>query len=235
MVFDPNGQPTFATLRSLGMVALSADIRNYNPRPAGDRQFPDDARGRATVLKLMFPAVPVGAVIDTKSRLMWLTDIPKLYPLIFPDGSSDDVIRPYVNVIDDPTYGFTKGPHSGLSFNGLPDWTSPTLPVMQGLISGWSGGNPMSWLIDQSKAVAPDSPISNGFFNIIACDDGGFYSYVWTATNQGSSGSNYSPYALMDMRNGSVPAKNTTPYNSPGNWLMLTRSLAQGEQYYWYP
>jgi hypothetical protein len=43
----------------------------------------------------------------------------------------------------------------------------------------------------------------------------------------------------MDMRNGSVPAKNTAPYKIDtifdGQYLMLTRGLAQGEQYYWYP
>jgi hypothetical protein len=74
-------------------------------------------------------------------------------------------------------------------------------------------------------------------FIIIACNSGGFYSFVRTTTNRGSSGPPNSPYALMDMRNGSVPAKNTTPYNTnnPGMYLMLARSLAQGEQYYSYP
>jgi hypothetical protein len=188
----------------------------------------------AAELQLMFPTVPVGTVVDTKTRLMWVTDIPKPYLLVFPDGTPSQYICPYVNVIDDATYGFTKGPRSGISHAGLSGWASPTLPVMQGLIDGWGGSNPMSWLIEQSKAVAPDSPASDGFFNINACIYGGFYSYDWTSTNQGSSG-NYSPYALMDIRNGSVPPKNTTPYNQPGNWLMLTRPLAQGEQYYWYP
>jgi hypothetical protein len=105
---------------------------------------------------------------------------------------------------------------------------------MQGLIDGWSGKapTPMDWLIAQSKAVPRDSPASNGFFDIFLCNVVNSYRYVWTTTNQGSSGSKYSPYALMDMGNGLVPAKNTAPYEDHGNWLMLTRSLTQGEQYY---
>jgi hypothetical protein len=92
----------------------------------------------------------------------------------------------------------------------------------------------MSWLIAQTQAVAPDSPASDGFFNILQCSS--YYGYfVWTSTNQGSSNPNfYSPYAVIDISNGQIPAKNTYPYGEP-NWLVLTRSLAQGEQYYWYP
>jgi hypothetical protein len=70
---------------------------------------------------------------------------------------------------------------------------------MQGLIDGWSGKAPtqMDWLIAQSKAVPPDSPASSGFFDIFLCNVVNSYRYVWTTTNQGSSGSKYSPYALM--------------------------------------
>jgi len=93
----------------------------------------------------------------------------------------------------------------------------------------------MSWLIAQTQAVAPDSPASDGFFNILACSEFQNYDFAWTSTNQGSSNPNfYSPYAVISMRNGQIPAKNTYPYGQP-NWLFLTRSFAQGEQYYWYP
>jgi hypothetical protein len=175
---------------------------------------------------LMFPAVPGGTVVDTKTKLMWLTDVPSLYPGGY---------CPYYFYYNS-AYGWENAPslEGTYHYHGLL-WISPSLPQMQALISGWSGSSPMSWLIGQSKAVTPDSPTSNGFFNVIACNDGGRYSYVWTSTNQGSSAPKYSPYALMDMRNGSVPAKNTAPYENYGNWLMFARNLAQGEQYYWYP
>jgi hypothetical protein len=185
----------------------------------------------ADELQLMFPAVPVGAVVDTKTLLMWLTDIPK-FP---PEGYCPYLTSPLAG-----TYGFSQGPSFGVSYKGL-SWKSPNLSQMQGLIDGWSGkaSTPMDWLIAQSKAVRPDSPTSSGFFNIIICNNLGPYSYVWTTTDQGSSGSKYSVYALMDMRNGSVPAKNTAPYKIDtifdGQYLMLTRGLAPGEQYYWYP
>ncbi len=182
----------------------------------------------AAELQLMFPAVPGGTVVDTKTRLMWLTDVPSLFLGVY---------CPY-HFYYNSAYGWENAPslEGTYHYHGLL-WISPNLPQMQALIDGWSGkaSTPMDWLVAQSKAVAPDSPTSNGFFNIIACNDGGRYSYVWTSTNQGSSAPKYSPYALMDMRNGSVPAKNTAPYENYGNWLMLTRSLGQGEQYYWYP
>jgi hypothetical protein len=183
----------------------------------------------AAELQLMFPAVPGGTVVDTTTRLMWLTIIPQLVELD---------VNQYTcpNWVPNPqSYGLTKGPSFGITYYGR-SWISPNLPQMQGLIDGWSGKalTPMDWLIAQSKAVPLDSPASSGFFDIFLCNVVNSYRYVWTTTNQGSSGSKYSPYALMDMGNGWVPAKNTAPYEDHGNWLMLTRSLTQGEQYYWY-
>lgn len=179
---------------------------------------------------LMFPPVPEGTVVDTKTKLMWLTNIPSYsYPSQCPN---------FPGAVD-VHHGFTLGPSFTYYKNTLV-YTSPTLPQMQGLVDGWSGKAPtaMAWLVGQSKAVSPDSPTSKGFFNIFNCGlgygDKDYYDYVWTTTNQGSSSSKYSVYALMDMRNGSVPAKNTVPYEH-GNWLMLVRFLGQGEQYYWYP
>jgi hypothetical protein len=200
-----------------------------NPPTTGTFQATNDAEQQ-----LMFPPVPGSTVVDTKTRLMWLTAIPQLEPHIPPFGGPPNYVCPSRLAVYDPTYGWTQGPSFGYSYNGL-SWISPNLSQMQGLIDGWSGSSPMSWLIAQSRAVAPDSPTSDGFFDILLCSVGNSYRYVWTTTNQGSSGSKYSPYALMDMANGSVPAKNTAPYENHGNWLMFVRSLAQGEQYYWYP
>jgi hypothetical protein len=201
---------------------------DLNPPTTGTFQATNAAEQQ-----LMFPPVPVGAVVDTKTLLMWLTDIPKLAPNTISGQTS--YICPYVKGAG-AGYGYASGPSFGYSYNGL-SWISPNLSQMQALISGWSGSSPMAWLISQSKAVAPDSPTSSGFFDVIACGQSGNNVYVWTTNNQGSQGSPYSPYALMDMRNGSVPPKNTPPYvniTNLGQYLYLARGLAQGEQYYWY-
>jgi hypothetical protein len=184
--------------------------------------------------QLMFPPLPVGTVLDTKTLLMWLTDLPR-FNVVFLNGKTN-YFCPYLQGTDTPGYGYTSGPSFGYSYNGL-SWISPNLSQMQALISGWSGSSPMAWLISQSQAVAPDTPTSSGFFNVIACGQSGNNVYVWTTNNQGSQGTPYSPYALMDMRNGSVPPKNTPPYvniTNLGQYLYLARGLAKGEQYYWY-
>jgi hypothetical protein len=189
----------------------------------------------AAELQLMFPAVPTGTVVDTKTRAMWATGLPMLQPYMDIDGNTFYTC-PFDYYGSGGPYGLTGGPSFGMSFAGLPGWTSPSQPVLQAFIDGWNGNasNPMNWLIAQSKATAPDMPTSDGFFNVLGCSQGGYY-FVWTTTNQGSSNPNfYSPYAVIDMRNGSIPAKNTYPYGQ-SNWLMLTRPLAQNEQYYWYP
>ncbi len=203
-----------------------------DPPTTGSFQATDEAE-----LKLVFPAVPVGAVIDTKTRLMWATGIPKLTPWDAGNGVINYGCPPEIPG-SGPADGWSGGPSFGTSFAGLSGWTSPTLPVLQALIDGWSGSapNPMNWLIAETKAdaVPPYTTTSSGFFDILACSQGNFYAFVWTTTNQGSSNPNfYSPYAVMGMVNGTVPAKNTYPYGSL-NWLFLTRSLVQGEQYYWY-
>jgi hypothetical protein len=115
-----------------------------------------------------------------------------------------------------------------MSFAGFSGWTSPTLPVMQGLINGWSGTSPMSWLINQSNAVTPDMPTSNGFFDVTACPGGG---WVWTTTQP----ANPSPGSveIVSMYSGQVLTVRTYP-NGGAEWQMIMRPLAQGEQYFWY-
>ena len=189
---------------------------------------------QTTNLNLMFPAVPETTVIDTRSQLMWATGFPMdfAYPPSIPPTCPSDFLPP-TNL---PGYGFEGGPNFGMSFAGLPGWTSPTQPEMSGLVNGWNSGtgatSAMSWLISQSDAVSPpDSPASDGFFNILACSN--VYTNVWTTTNIGSNAGYISPYALVDIRDGNVLQKNSSAAEG-FNWQMITRPLAHGEQYFWY-
>jgi hypothetical protein len=177
-------------------------------------------------LALMKPAVPEGTVIDTRSRLMWATDFPMMIPDFGfgPIGCPSQFTYPYYFA----GYGWEIEPSYGMSFAGFSGWTSPTLSVMQGLINGWSGTSPMNWLIGQSKAVTPDMPTSNGFFDVTACPGGG---WVWTTTQP----ANPSPGSveIVSMYSGQVLTVRTYP-NGGAEWQMIMRPLAQGEQYFWY-
>jgi hypothetical protein len=194
----------------------------------------------AAELQVKLPAIPDGTVIDTRTRTMWATGIPKLYVYQINNDSYTSCPSewgpPFIP-FDPYAYGWSGAPSFGQTFNGISGWTSPTVPELQALINGWNGNgpNPMSWLIAQSQSTDPNFPANPGFFNILACSQNNSYTFVWTTTNQGSSNPNfYSPYALINMLNGQIPPKNTYPYGGL-NWLMVRRPLAQGEQYYWYP
>jgi hypothetical protein len=214
-----------------GVTQLTDFLGDASATPPKQGQFQNT---HAAELKLMFPPVPVGTVVDTKYRNMWATGIPKLTVVELTDGST--ISGCPAGFGGGPSDGWSGGPSFGTTWNGITGWASPTVTALQSLFDGWKGNaaTPMSWLVTQTQAVAPDSPVSDGFFNILQCDS--YYGYfVWTSTNQGSSNPNfYSPYAVVDLSNGQIPAKNTYPYGEL-NWLFLTRSFAQGEQYYWYP
>ncbi|MBV9938963.1 MAG: hypothetical protein JO150_10700 [Acidobacteriaceae bacterium] len=100
----------------------------------------------------MFPAVPVGTVINTRDRTMWGTDYPlnNYAACMTPSGP--------------PTYSQSLSPLlSPITWNGLAGWSSPSLIEMQSLIAGWTGSDPNAWLTAQTQAVAFDSPLSPGF------------------------------------------------------------------------
>lgn len=52
-----------------------------------------------------------------------------------------------------------------------------------------------------------------------------------SVTRQGKP--NTGTFAFVNMASGQVLTVRTYPNDGP-NWLMITRRLAQGEQYYWY-
>lgn len=125
---------------------------NATPPSTGTFQLNENANQH-----LMFPAVPLRTVVDTKTRLMWETDMPTILPgfsCFVPSGSGDPP----------PTASY---PYIGYySWNGFTDWTSPVIEDLQTLVEG-SGGDPLGWLINQTEAVAPDYPQSKGFPDII--------------------------------------------------------------------
>lgn len=181
--------------------------------------------------KLMFPAVPTDTVINTKDRTMWLTSYPTnttSYPGCYgapPAGSS--WIYPITSYVPlDPPLVFL----------------SPTLDQANALIYGWTGTSPNQWLIDQSKAVAPDSPVSAGFPNIVADynkNSCGAYAAIWTQTRNGTFtiyDVTYSQYNVLNL--GTPQMSPPTSQGAAGryaNWEFVVRTLDAGEQYYWYP
>jgi hypothetical protein len=189
---------------------------------------------QAANLKLMFPPVPDGTVINTKDRTMWLIMCPIQYNSAAWPNCSRTV--PPQDPVDSSSPVF-----SPISWNGIAGWASPSLADMQSLVTGWSGSSASTWLTAQTEAVAPDSPLSQGFADIYCggdCND----PFVWTSTPTGTYWSIPHPpssgpqYYIMDLTNGTTPGTNSPyldAYNSD-NWIFLKRSLSQGEQYYWY-
>jgi hypothetical protein len=216
-----------------GIAQLTDFLGNVNASPPTQGSFQNT---RDAEQKLLYPALPVGTVINTKDRLMWATDYPVVAAAACQTGPKP------------PASSLFNGPTITITWNGIYGWFSPTLPEIQSLIAGWSGQSPNSWLTDQTKAIEPDSPASPGFANI-STDTTGYacpvLGYVWTATPTGGSvskdGRTYYRYYVMRMDNGTTldPLDDHDiaflyPYSN-WNWIYLRRNLAQSEQYYWYP
>jgi hypothetical protein len=165
--------------------------------------------------KLMFPAVPGGTVIDTRSRRMWLTAYPKNtslpncrfthLPIGIPPGAS---------------YFVGSWTHNGLY------WHTPTSDEAKELIKGWTGTSPNAWLTKETQAVAPGLPESRGFANLIALNGNGCTeSPSIFIKNPGNFN-----LRLMDLRSGAIRDHKRTEWD----WLFMTRPLNAEEQYYWY-
>lgn len=177
----------------------------------------------AANLKLMYPAVPAGYAINTKDRTIWSQS----RPMVSTYGGTCGWIPqgPY-------GYEFTPYPLSysnyGMTRIGL---RSPSAAEMQSVINGWSGSSPLDWLI------------ASGFTGLAGTKGCGYGEVFWTESLTGQS------YQLMNLATGSS-AGSQPPYDTncypfgPGqcndpnmghfHWNMAMRSLAAGEQYYWY-
>ncbi len=182
--------------------------------------------------KLMFPAVPINTVINTKDRTMWLTSYPSIltYDACFGQppaggGAWNYPITQYVPL------------HPPQVF------LSPTLDQANALIYGWTGTTPNQWLIDQTKAVAPDSPVSAGFPNIVAATPpSGItctgYPAIWTRTQNGTYsiyGKTYQQYYVLNLGTAQQNPPASDGATRYPNWEFVDRTLDPGEQYYWYP
>jgi len=215
-----------------GVKALTDFLGDVNANPPTQGAFQTTHN---TELQLMFPAVPANTVINTKDRMMWSIDYPRVYSsqCYIYQGSYAIFFAPY------PQLG------SSVWDNQIPGWHSAELSDAQALIDGWSGSSPMNWLIDQTKAEAPDYPTSSGFPNIVdSCASGG---WVWTQTWTGHDQGDSHIYDLLDLSTGAVNSKDgvasncitcNLTFNSPGtvwHWQIINRALPRGEQYYWYP
>ena len=208
-----NGAPSPTGGGSAGLLSFLGDI-NANPATQGVFGNTHDAS-----LRLIWPPVPVGTVINTKDRTMWSTGFPDTSSCLFYD---DNIKVPPPRVWD---YTPILSP---VSLFGLGGWLSPTQTQAQNLISGWTGANPTTWLKQQTQAVAPDSPVSPGFG--IVPNNPGFgpqvicpIGVVWTSTP------NSGKYFLLNVYSGTFSTQGAIGFT------FLLRNLASGEQYFWYP
>ncbi len=199
-----------------------ADLINY----LGDPEKKPPTQGifqntLAAEAKLMFPPLPAGTVIQTNSRMMWLTAYPEL--TTFPG------CRPKQNTPGLVPKGATTYRVFDVYWNQIPHWRSPTPEEAKALIRGWTGTSPNAWLTKQTEAVAPDAPVSRGFANLIALNGNGCTAdpAIWTRDAQYNPSR---PAHAMDLRNGAT----LEPKGLIWEWPFVTRQLSAGEQYYWY-
>jgi hypothetical protein len=210
-----------------GIAQLQSFLGNSQAQPPtnGVLQNTRDAE-----LKLIFPAVPANTVINTKDRTMWPTNYP-------------DPEKPCGFVSSPPRGNASLFPAQSLSLNGF-SWRSPSSVEVQALISGKTGSSPIAWLVDQTKAVAPDFPLSAGFPDVskfpASCLNGKMW--AWTNTMRGTVTfpgigilKVYDVFRLDTGELGVVRHVSWSGVADSLNWIYPIRQLSPGEQYYWYP
>lgn len=172
-------------------------------------------------LQLIWFPVPVGTVINTKDKTMWLTN----YPVNFGCNAAP------------PSGGAWTSAQSQFVNIQAVGWLSPTVDQAKALIDGWTGASPNQWLVDQTTTGPNESPQSLSFAYVIThCGT----PRIWTRDATGSSaqinGQSYATDFTLNLQDGTFPS----PTSSAGargvttNWIFLVRTLMSGEQYYWY-
>jgi hypothetical protein len=193
-----------------------------------------DTRDRE--LKLIFPPVPTNTVINTKDRTMWPTNYPD------PDGTCIRFPRRFPRSVASiaPWLPAVNG-----SLNGFSNWRSPSSVEVQALISGKTGASPIAWLVEKTKAVAPESPVSAGFPDVSSFPEGSCLrgkTWGWTSTFRGTflwpGGRTSNIYDVFRLDTGQIGVVKYESYSGlleSLNWTYVNRPLSAGEQYYWYP
>jgi hypothetical protein len=191
-----------------------------SPPTTGTFQANQDAN-----LKLMFPPAPPDTVISTADHTMWA-----LFPWMFDSFRNGAYPEP-----PEPNRCLCWYTHDGLlssdllvqGYAGFYDWLSaPTMGMWQAAVSRApsikTGPNWAIWLNNETLANPPESPTNDGFF--YGCETSQPECY-WTSTLY-SSGV-YNVVCLMSDRF----LTSTSVVRSIG---YPVRTLAPGEQYFWY-
>jgi hypothetical protein len=178
--------------------------------------------------KLTFPPVPEGTVVTTTDHTMWallpLPWIPCTHANYNPAAScSAGQARYPLSACQAPVQPI-------VSYAGFSDWkATPSYAQWQALVARApalsTGTNWMDWLIAQTKADPPESPTSPGFYNFLACG-----AAAWTSTFSPNSVDNSQYWVVLVGSD-----KYTTgEIQQTNNFNFPARTLASGEQYFWY-
>lgn len=210
-----------------GIAELQSFLGDPNASPPIQGRFPTT---RSQMALLNFPPLPEGTVINTKDKKMWSTTAPNV------SMCSAPLYTPATNSLT---------PYGPISFGGISGWITPSVPDLQNLASGFTGVL-FDWLRTQTQTVDGESPVSAGFPNILSTGNYLCDTFWWstpiTSSTVASANANpntYGRYFMMNPYNGTmyIPTNTTgiSSSNPSGGWMLLSRALSAGEQYYWYP
>lgn len=208
-----------------GQTQLIDFLGNPNLSPATTGTF---QANQAADMKLMFPAVPNGTVISTQDHSMWsINPWAPSGQSYSPAASCYAVAWPFLTSID---VAWKNSP----PYAGFNDWEpSPTYEQWQKATAQAPAGQEWrDWLTAQTQTGPDETPASPGFFNWTRVCAGGYG--AWTTTKP--AGLEHAtppwfwymiPYKVKDQFEQRA-INNTFGFDFPA------RSLAAGEQYYWY-
>jgi hypothetical protein len=211
-----------------GTAQITAFMGNPDLSPPTDGTFQTNQDANQ---KLMYPALTSPNVfVNTTDHKMWS---------INPWNVTDSTCRT-CTIQPSPTCAQTSYPvylSSQLilsNYEGFTNWAfNPTKTDCQNLVSrapaASSGTDWQDWLISQTQAEDPESPISPGFFNITeSCANPD----AWTATDQTGANFNFlaGEWYVIQLKTDSFPVV----FEGPNEFNWPIRPLASGEQYYYY-
>ncbi len=191
---------------------------DLSPPTTGTFQANQDAN-----LKLMFPPVPPDTVVSTADHTMWA-----LLPWVANFAEGRTYPEPYCSYRFSPLVSsqVTQG------YAGFYDWLgAPTMAMWQAAVSRApsikTGPSWAIWLNSETLANPPESPTSNGFF--YQCEDDSWLEWYWTSTLYSSG-----VYYAVSLNQGLFQRSNWSQSGPNYNISYPVRTLAPGEQYFWY-